>query len=139
MDTLPPIISPPPLPPSKPVRKPFAFQAAQASLLAPLTAIGIGILVNVGMGAQRSPLAGIITGSISILLVVLGFIFGILALFGIRRYGKKGILGRAIAGVCINGIIIALMIFSIPMYKKMAERAKEIQRQQHMEQQQTQP
>jgi hypothetical protein len=136
MNAVPPIISlqPPPLPPPK---KPFAFQAAQASLLAPAIAFGIGIVVNVGLGGQSSPLVGIITGSLSILLIVSGFIFGIIALSGIPRYGKKGILGRGIAGVCINGIIIVLMIISIPRYKKMADRAKEIQKQK-MEQQQTQ-
>ena len=136
MNAVPPIISqqPPPLPPSK---KPFAFQAAQASLLAPAIAFGIGIVVNVGLSGQSSPLVGIITGSLSILLIVSGFIFGVIALAGIPRYGKKGILGRSIAGVCINGIIIMLMIISIPMYKRMAERAKEIQ-QQKLEQQQTQ-
>ena len=135
MNAVPPIISqqPPPLP----SKKPFAFQAAQASLLAPAIAFGIGIVVNVGMGGQSSPLVGIITGSVGILLIVTGFILGIIALAGIPRHGKKGILGRGIAGVCINGIIIVLMIISIPMYKRMAERAKEIQ-QQKLEQQQPQ-
>ena len=136
MNAVPPIISQrqPPLPSPK---KPFAFQAAQASLLAPAIAFGIGIVVNVGLGGQSSPLVGVITGSVGILLIVSGFILGIIALVGIPRYGKKGILGRGIAGVCINGIIIVLMIISIPMYKKMAEHAKEIQ-QQKLEQQQTQ-
>ena len=117
MNAVPPIISqqPPPLPPSK---KPFAFQAAQASLLAPAIAFGIGIVVNVGLSGQSSPLVGIITGSVSILLIVSGFIFGVIALAGIPRHGKKGIFGRGIAGICINGILIALMIISIPMYKK---------------------
>jgi hypothetical protein len=136
MDT-PPIISPqpPPLPPSK---KPFAFQAAQASLLAPVVAIGMGILVNIGLGAQPSPLVGMITGSLGILLIVLGFVFALVSLSGVRRHGKKGILGRATAGLIINSIILALMIISIPMFKKMAERAKEIQKEK-MEEQQTQP
>ena len=137
MNAVPPIISqqPPPLPL---VKKPFAFQAAQASLLAPAIAFGLGIVVNVGMGGQLPPLAAIIVGSISIVLILLGFIFGIIGLLGVRRYGKKGILGRSIAGICINGILIALMVISIPMYKRMAERAKEIQ-QQKSEQQQPSP
>lgn len=133
----PPIISPQP-PPLPNAKKPFAFQAAQASLLAPLTAVGVSIVVNAGMGNQASPLVKIITGSLCVLLIVLGFVFGIVALFGVRRHGKKGILGRAIAGIAINGVIIAFMIISIPMYMKAAERAKEMQRQK-MEQQQAQP
>lgn len=133
----PPIIpsKPPPLPT---VKKPFAAQAAQASFLAPIIAFGIGIFVNMGQGGKMSPLVGIITGSVCTILILLGFIFGILALVGIRRHGKKGILGRAIAGLCINGFLIAFMIISIPMYKKMAERAKEMQTQK-IEQQQTPP
>jgi hypothetical protein len=104
----PPIISPnlPPLPPTK---KPFAFQAAQASVLAPLISIGLGIAVNLGLGSQPTPSARIITGSLCTLLIGLGFFFGITALFGIRRYGGKGILGRAIAGIVINGLLLICM------------------------------
>jgi len=133
---LPPIAQKPaPLPLAK---RPFAFQAALASVLAPAIAFGLGIVVNIGMGDQLPPLAHIIVGSLSIVLILLGFIFGIIALFGVRHYGKKRILGRSIAGICINGVLIALMVISIPMYKRMAERAKEIQ-QQKSEQQQPSP
>ena len=138
MNAVPPIISQQPSPPLPPVKKPFAFQAAQASLLAPAIAFGLGIVVNVGISGQLPPLAGIIVGSINVVLILLGLIFGIIALFGVRRYGKKGILGRSIAGICINGILIALMVISIPMYQRMAGRAKEIQ-QQKSEQQQPSP
>jgi ABC-type molybdate transport system permease subunit len=135
MDAPPVIPQPPPLPLAK---KPFAFQAAQASLLAPLFSVGVGVVVNVGMGNQATPLAKLITGCLSVLLILSGFILGIVALLGTRRYGKKGIMGRAVAGICINGVIIAFMIISIPTYMKAAERAKEMQRQK-MEHQQPEP
>ena len=135
---LPPVI--PPQPPRLPSTvKPFAFQAAQASLLAPLTAVGVSIVVNVGMANQASPSVKLITGSLCILLIVLGFVLGIVSLFGMRRHGKKRILGRAIAGICINGILIALMAMSIPGFLKAAARAKEMRRQQDAEQGQMQP
>jgi hypothetical protein len=138
MNSLPPIIpSPPPLLPT--AKKPFAFQAAQASLLAPLTAVGVSIVVNVGMGNQATPLAKIITGSLCVLLIVLGLVFGIVALFGVRRHGSKGILGRAVAGVCVNGILIAFMAISIPGFMKAAERAEQMRQQQGTEPQPTQP
>jgi len=134
---VPPVISqPPPLPPGK---KPFAFQAAQASLFAPLVAIGLSMVANVGMGSQATPLARMIVGSVSSLFILLGFGLGIIALTGVRRHGKKEIFGRAIAGICINGILIALMIVSIPGLMRAAERAKQIQEQQGAEQQPTQP
>jgi hypothetical protein len=62
-------------------------------------------------------------------------VFGIVALVGTKRHGRKGIFGRAVAGICINGIVILLMLVSIPVFKKMAENAKAV-RQQRMEQQQ---
>lgn len=135
---LPPVIPPPP-PPLPSSKKPFAAQAAQASLLAPLAAVGVSIVVNAGMGNQATPLVKIITGSLCVLLIVLGFVFGIVALFGVRRHGKKGILGRAVAGICINGILIAFMAVSIPGFMKAAERAKQMRQQQGTEQQPTQP
>ncbi len=131
MNAVPPL---PPVIPSQPApltttRKPFAFQAAQASLLAPLIAFGVNIVVNAGSGNQASAAVNIITGSLSVLLIVLGFAFGVAALFGIRRHGKKGIMGRAVSGVCINGILIVFMAISIPVLMKAAERAKARQRQ----------
>lgn len=121
----PPIIQPPPLPPAK---KPFAAQAAQASLLAPIVAVAVAIFVNVGIGVKPSPTVGVITGCLLVLLIVLGFIFAVIALAGVHRHGKKGILGFAVAGVCINAILIAFMIFGILAFK--AKHANEIQRQQ---------
>lgn len=138
MNSLPPVISPQPPPLPAASKKPFAAQAAQASLLAPLVAVGMSIVVNAGLGNQATPLVKIITGSLCVLLIVLGFVFGIVALLGVRRHGRKEILGRAVAGVCINGILIALMLVSIPSFMKAAERAKERQRQ-NSEQQPTQP
>lgn len=134
---LPPVIPPQP-PPLLSSQKPFAAQAAQASLLAPLVAAAVSIVANAGMGNQASPLVKIVTGSFCVLLIVLGFVFGIVALLGVRRHRHKGILGRAVAGVCINGILIVLMLASIPIFMKAAERAKERQRQ-NSEQQPTQP
>jgi hypothetical protein len=133
----PPVISQPPLLPT--AKKPFALQAAQASVLSPLIAVGVSIVVNVGMGGQTSPLMGMITGGLSILLIVLGFVFGIIALSGVRRHGRKGILGRAIAGIIINGFLIAVMILSIPAWRKAAARAKQAERQNIEQHQQTPP
>jgi tetratricopeptide (TPR) repeat protein len=124
---------PPPLPPA---RKPFAFQAAQASLLASLLAIGVSIVVNGGFGSLSS-LAKLIGGLFCILLILLGFVFGILALC-LPRNGATGILWRAIAGLCVNAILIGLMLISIPVQMKMAERNQEIRERQMQHQQKEQ-
>ena len=80
----------------------------------------------------------IVLGATSALLILAGFVLGIVALIGTKKHGKKGIFGRAIAGICINGVIILLMLIAIPSFIKAAQRAKETQ-QQRMEQRQTQP
>jgi len=128
----PPILSPQP-PPLPSAKKPFAFQAAQASLFAPIICIVATIFIN-GGGVQLSPIAKIITGSLSTLLIILGFIFGIVGLCGVRHHGKKGLLSKAFIGTCINGILIVFMIFSFFMFKKMAERARENRQQTEQQQ-----
>jgi preprotein translocase subunit YajC len=52
-----------------------------------------------------------------------------------KKYGKKGILGGAIAGVCINGFLILMMLIAIPRFMRMAQQARAAQAQQQMEQQ----
>jgi ABC-type molybdate transport system permease subunit len=133
---LPPVISQPPR--LLPTKKPFAFQAAQASLMCPLMAVGVSIVVNVGLGNQPMPMVKMITGGLSVLLIVLGFVFGIVALVGMRRHGRQGIMGRAIAGVCINGLLIAVMVASIPVWMRAAASARQADGQ-ATEQQQPQP
>jgi hypothetical protein len=110
MDTPPAISSPPPpaLPPGK---RPFAFRAAKASLFSPFLAFGLNVIVVIGdemiNGFAPSAVALKITLMILIpifaLFTVSGFILGIISLFGISRYGKKGILGYAIIGIVLNG------------------------------------
>ena len=120
----PPIIQRPPLPPAK---RPFAAQAAQVSLLAPIAAIVVGVVVNVGIGVKPSPVVSIITGCLCVLLIVSGFVLAIVALTGVRRYGKKGILGFALAGICINTVLIVFMVIGILAFK--AKHAQQIQKQ----------
>ncbi|HEX3624039.1 MAG TPA: hypothetical protein VH280_01300 [Verrucomicrobiae bacterium] len=52
-----------------------------------------------------------------------------------KKHGRKGILGKAVAGVCINGILVLGMVLAIPMFIKLANQAKAAQAQQQMEQQ----
>ena len=80
----------------------------------------------------------IVLGGTSALLILAGFVLGIVALIGTKKHGRKGIFGRAIAGICINGIVIFLMVIALPSFNKAAQRAKEMHNQ-RIEQQQTQP
>jgi len=91
MDTLPP-------------KKSFPKQAATASLFAPLLSFVIGIFLQTQMEGNR--IGRIILGSISTLLLIAGFIFGITALVATKRHGRAGILGKALAGALLNGFFV---------------------------------
>ncbi len=68
------------------------------------------------------------------LLILLGFALGIIALFGIKKYGRKGIFGRAIAGICINGAFIILMLISLPAMIQAERHSKQMQQQRQSQQ-----
>jgi hypothetical protein len=130
--------TPPPIPSLLPVitadaSRAFAKQAATVSLAAPFVGMGVNILSQQAIQGNRA--AMVIVGCTAMLLIVAGFLLGIMALVQTKRYGRQGIFGKAIAGVCINGLLIGLMLISIPGLKKAAERAKEIQRERLQQQQ----
>jgi hypothetical protein len=88
-------------------------QAARFSLYAPFVAFLIGAI---GRGAHTEPGVGIALFSINMLLILAGFALGIFALVSMRRYGRQYILGRAIGGLLLNGIVIAgLLTFMLPI------------------------
>lgn len=131
-----PQTTPPPMPSAAPGGNPFARQAAWFSLLAPFVAIAVNMFGS--QAVQGNRLAMIVLGGTCTLLIVLGFVFGIVALFGMKKHGVKGILGRAVAGVCINGVIILFLVIAFPALIRAARHAKEM-RQQQTEQQPAQP
>jgi hypothetical protein len=109
----PSVTSPLPAPALAPRKKSFVFQAAKASLFAPFIAFGLNVIVVVGnvlINGLAHPSANAlkitlkITITLFVLFTVSGFILGIVSLFGVRRHGKKGILGYAIAGILLNGL-----------------------------------
>jgi len=90
----------------------FARFAATVSLLAPLIVIFICIVLFVYLqshgGPRLRPLAAI--GLLALLLIVLGLALGIVALAQTERHRRKGILGKAIAGICVNGLFLVLLV-----------------------------
>jgi hypothetical protein len=106
---------PPPLPAALPSKNGFQ-QLALASWTAPL----LGVVVNILMISAQVP-AGSKVHIISGLFCLAGFVFGIIAFFGIPKYGAKGILGHAIAGVSITGLIIFFAIIGLAGTKERRE------------------
>jgi hypothetical protein len=138
MNTPPAIIpptTPPPLPSAAQTGNSFARQAALFSLLAPFVSIAINVVGHQAVQGNRAGM--LVLGGACTLLILLGFILGIVALLGMKKHGRQGILGRAIAGVCINGVIIFLMLIAIPVFIQAARHAGQM-RQQQTEQQQPQ-
>lgn len=104
-------------------RIPFAKRAARYSIYAPIAAV---ILNWVSYAVEVKTLqTQLIIASIGIALFVAGLILAIIALLGMRKYGKQGILGFALAGLLINGFIVASTIVLLPVLKKAAQAQRE--------------
>src|ERR1700749_2548443 len=101
-------MNPPPIPPEHQGNPSGASQLALASLIAPILAIGvlIGVSMSLQGNTSRSPSAMLIVDIIAGVLILAGLIAGIIALSGIPTHGSKGILGRSIAGLILNGLLI---------------------------------
>jgi hypothetical protein len=92
-----------PQPPHVPGKSNFAQQAAKASWMAPVIAIILGFLAN----NSRDRSGSLIMAFANMGLITIGFALGIVALLGIRRHGREGVLGPAIIGLVINGLFLA--------------------------------
>jgi hypothetical protein len=122
---------PPPIPESEPRAtarpvKTFSNQVATFSVLAPAVAIGISVLLQPQVRGNRW--AMMILGFASMLLIVLGFVSGIVGLVSAKRHGQKSAFGRAIVGTCIGGLLTLIILFTLPAAMRAAQRAKERQR-----------
>ena len=92
--------------------KPFAHQAAKLSWVCPL----ILVVINIFAKQVASPL---IIDLLALVLITVGFVFGVIVLCGIPKHGPRGILGPAMAGLVINGLLISIFVSNF-----MAARAK---------------
>jgi hypothetical protein len=94
----------------------FARQAASYSLAAPLVAMALSGFCREEV--RRNHVSMMIVGSINTLLLLSGFILGVIALYRTKKCGREGIFGKAIVGVCINGLFIAAILISIQFLTK---------------------
>jgi len=98
--------------PDKPRATASAYQAAKGSWIAPLVVFALFVF-----GHQIA--APVILELIALVLIVAGIGLGIAALFGIRKYGKTGILAPALVGLIMNGLLLFIFITNF-----LAARAK---------------
>lgn len=95
-------MNPPPLPKPQPSA---AHQCAKCSLVAPLIAILLSAAIRAAF-TPVPPVVLIVSGLLAILFFIIGFITAIIGLCGIRESGSRGLLGRGIAGLLINGLFL---------------------------------
>src|SRR2546429_6780538 len=95
--------SPPPITTPSPRTNAFAHQAAKASW-----ASAIIIFVLVAFGGRVG--ARVLIEFIALFLMVIGLALGVIALFGIRKHGTKGILAPAIVGIILNGLLLFIFV-----------------------------
>ena len=106
-----------PAPPPPPPPTPFLVaQAAWFALLAPCVSLAVNLFGHRNL--TGSPFEIRLLATVCSLIVVVGFIFGVVALFAPKR--EKTGKGKAIAGICINGLLIAFIILSISRQKDAA-------------------
>ena len=99
-------MSTPPIPTS------FAHQAAKVSWACPIIIFGLSVFG----GHVGSP---VIIDLIALLFILVGLTFGVVALCGISKHGKKGILVPALIGIIINGFLLFVFVTNF-----MAARAR---------------
>jgi uncharacterized membrane protein HdeD (DUF308 family) len=105
----------------------FAHRAAKGSWLCVLALILVAIL---GGAAQRHfGEARLVFELIAFMLMVLGFAFGVTDLFGIPRYGTKGILAESLVGIILNGVLLFIFVNNF-----MAARARALEQRNRAEQ-----
>jgi hypothetical protein len=109
---------------------PFAFQAAKASWMAPLVAIALGIAGNSMLqsgsnlgeeGADTIRTGKIIMALIAFAIVLVGVVFGVIALFGIKKHGGKGILLPSIIGLLLSGGYLYLVVSTLLLVQRIVQ------------------
>jgi hypothetical protein len=96
----------------------FIARAALFSLLAPCFSIALYLVGRRALSG--SPVEMLMLGAVALLVIAGGFIFGIVAFFAPK--GEKAT-RKAIAGICINGLLISFAILSIFTRQKVATSA----------------
>ena len=89
-----------------PNTNPFARQAARASWISFVFAMVLGKLLRSSAGAPANPV-WLLTVAF---FVLIGFAFAVIALFGIRKHGTKGILMPGVIGLILNGLFVGVML-----------------------------
>ena len=117
MSDAPPLIVPPPLPNSKNRYQ----EMARVSWLAPIFAMVVNFMLLAGQGG-RIGAPNKVQMIVGPLFIIGGLVFGIVALFGIRKHGRRRILAPALVGVGMN--LFLIVVGALPVLHHVATRAR---------------
>ena len=84
-------------------KRPWPSQAAKASWCCPLIIFGV-------MAFGGRVLSPVILDLAAFVIMVAGFVFGGVALGGIRKYGSKEILAPALSGIFCNSLLLLIFV-----------------------------
>ena len=94
----------------------FAHGAAKGSWMCTILAV---LLFQIGRRTGQ-PVLFELAG---LLVIVVGLLLGITSLFGLPKYGGKGILGSALVGIAANGLLVFIFVTNFMAARTKAQRA----------------
>jgi hypothetical protein len=100
------------IPPTLPRSDTIFHKLARVSWLTVIVAMVVNVWFGPGSHLRSNPL---VTGLVVLvwICIVVGLLSGIVALFGVRRYGRKGILAPALTGICLWVLLVGTAIPTI--------------------------
>ena len=102
-----------------PPKTSFSHQAAKLSWVCPII-----VLLLMMFGRQAG--GRVVIELVALLLIVVGFVFGVVAVFGIRTHGKRGILAPAIVGIIINGLLLFIFVTNFLAARAQAQQRGDV-------------
>lgn len=123
--------NPPPIPEDNPVEsfsaKALPYQAAKLSMAAPLVGVFLNVFGRMALKTEEVGIPHMILIGVSLAIYIAGGIAGIVALCSMQKYGKKGLLGRGVAGVMIAGLLCLAFIINIIDTRNKAKAGNSVQ------------
>src|SRR5687768_3959173 len=92
--------------------------AARASYLTPIFALAFGMISTALRGPSQSLRGALVIGAINLFILTCGILMGLVALSGIGRHGKRGLLWPAVVGIVINLLFVAIIAASWLDYRR---------------------
>lgn len=115
----------PPLPGQKPPRSVFHWLALASLLVTPAACLLWGILNASGV-VKLHPLLAIGASLVTGIMMMAGFLAGLVSLFGISKHGSKGILLPALIGIILPILLTALAVPAIVKAANQAQAMREL-------------